>query len=92
MALAEETPRILHAGNGTRGPFALAVGGTPITYADASHIVITRFDADGVGTPQVNGVDYTLTADSVLPDVGEAVQTVTEASFNFEAGEAVLAV
>ena len=91
MALAEETSRILHAGNGTRGPFPLSVGGTPITYADASHIVITRFDADGVPTVQVNGDDYTLSADSVLPDVGEAVQTVTEATFSFEAGEAVLA-
>ena len=92
MALAEETSRILHAGNGTRGPFSLSVGGTPITYADASHIVITRYDVNGVGTVQVNGDDYTLSAASVLPDVGEAVQTVTEATFSFEAGEAVLAV
>lgn len=91
MALAEETPRILHAGNGTRGPFPLSVSGTPITYADSSHIVVTRYDADGVGTLQTEGLHYTLSADSVLPDVGELVQTVTAASFTFESGEDVLA-
>lgn len=91
MALAEETPRVLHTGNGTRGPFSLSVGGTPITYADSSHIRVTRFTAAGVPTVLVEGTDYALSADSVLPDVGEAVQTVTAATCTLDATEAVLA-
>jgi len=92
VALADETPRVLHAGNGTRGPFALSVSGVPFTYADGSEIRIIRFDADLVPTTLTEGVEYTLSDNSVLPDVGEEVQTVVAASFTLEAGEAVLAV
>lgn len=92
MAIAEEVPRVLHAGNGTRGPFSLSVGGTPITYADSGDIIVTRFTSAGVGTVLTEGDEYTLSADSVLPDVGETVQTVTAATFTLEASEAVLAV
>lgn len=92
MALAEETPRVLHQGNDTRGPFSLSVGGTPITFADSSHIVVTRFSSAGVGTVQVEGSDYDLSATSVLPPVGTAYpQTVSAATLTFDAGEDVLA-
>lgn len=91
MAIAAETPRVRHAGNGTRGPFSLSVSGVPITYSDASEIYVVRYDADGVGTGLVNGTHYTLSADSVLPDVGEVVQTVTSATLSLEATQAVLA-
>lgn len=91
MALAEETPRVLHQGNGTRGPFSLSVGGTPITYADSSHIRVTRFNTSGVGAPQIEGLSYDLSASSVLPDVGQEVQTVTAATLTFKLTETVLA-
>lgn len=91
MALVDEIPRVLHAGNDTLGPFPLSVGGTPITYAARSEIVVTRFDVDGVPTTLTEGTHYTLDADSVLPDVGEAVQTVLEASFTLESDQDVLA-
>ena len=92
MALAAETPRVLHVGNGTRGPFSLSVGGVPITFADSSHIQVTRFDSAGVGTVQVEGTDYDLSATSVLPDVGTAYpQTVTAATLTLKLTEDVLA-
>lgn len=92
MAIAEETPRVLHAGNGTRGPFSLSVSGTPITYADSSHIIVTRFTSAGVGTVLTEGTHYSLSADAVLPDVGETVQTVTAATLTLESSQSVLAV
>jgi hypothetical protein len=92
MALAEETPRRLHVGNGTRGPYSLSVGGVPITFADSDHIIVTRYDSDGVPTPLVEGTDYDLSATSVLPPVGTAYpQTVTAATLTLDLSQDVLA-
>lgn len=91
MALAEETPRVLHQGNGTRGPFSLSVGGTPITFADSEHIRVTRFSAAGAPTTQVEGTHYDLSASSVLPPVGQDEQTVSAATLTFKLTQSVLA-
>lgn len=92
MALPAETPRVLHAGNGTRGPFALAVDGTPISFADSATIVVTRYDSDGVGTLQVEGTHYDLSATTALPDMGDLARPVATASFTFKLAQPVLAV
>jgi hypothetical protein len=92
MALPEETPRVLYNGSGTRGPFSLSVGGTPISFADGSQIVITRYDADGVGTPQVEGTHYELSAETALPDMGDTDRPIATASFTFKLAQPVLAV
>lgn len=83
MALAEETPIVLYAGNDSLGPFPLTVGGTPISYADTAHIKAKRF-TDGVGELLTEGVHYTLSAEAVLPDVGEAEQTIIAADLTLE--------
>lgn len=90
MALADEIPRVVHAGNNTLGPFPLIVAGTPITYADRSEIRVTRYSVDFTPTVLVDGNHYTLDADAVLPDVGEDIQTVTEASLTLESDQDVL--
>lgn len=90
MALSNETPRVLYAGSDSLGPFPLSADGTPFTYASSAHIVVTRFDEDGVPTTLTQGVHYTLTADAVLPDVGEVEQTVVAADLNLEADQDVL--
>lgn len=79
MALAAETPRVLHAGNDTVGPFSLSYGGTPITYADSAHIRVWLITALGMFL-QTEGVDYNLSASSVLPPVGQETQTVSAAT------------
>lgn len=92
MALAAEITRVKHAGNGTRGPFSLSVGGVPITYAAVTQLVVTRYTSAGVGTILVNDTDYDLSATSVLPPVGTAYpQTVTAATLTLDLTEAVLA-
>lgn len=91
MAIPEETPRVLHVGNNTHGPFSLSVDGTPISYASKADIVVTRFDAAGAATVLTEGVHYTLSADSALPDVGEETQTITEATLALEADQDALA-
>lgn len=90
--LPNETPRVLHAGNGTRGPFSLSVSGTPISFAEASHIRVTRFDTDGIGTLQVDGTHYQLSATSALPDLGDTLRTVPTATLTFKLAQPVLAV
>lgn len=76
--LNQETPRVVHAGNGTRGPFSLSVSGTAITYAATSEIVAKRYSSAGVETALVSGVDYTLSVASV--DTGDSAATLTLAS------------
>ncbi len=88
--ISEETPRVLHQGNGTRGPFSLSVSGTPISYADSSHIVARRYTS-GVWSTLVENTDYTLSAAAVMPDVGEETQNYTAATLTLELTEAVLA-
>lgn len=89
--LADEDTRVLHAGNGTRGPFSLAVDGEPISYADPTHIRVTRFDADGVATPQIDGTHYQLSATSALPDLNDPQRTVVAATLTLKVSQAVLA-
>lgn len=89
--ISEETPRVLHQGNGTRGPFSLSVSGTPISYADSSHIVARRFNGTTWSTLTEN-THYTLSASTVLPDVGEETQNYSAATLTLEASQAVLAV
>ena len=85
MTTNPETPRLVVAGNGTRGPFTLSVGGTPITYAAASELVLRRYDDEDelVGTLVIN-TDYTLSATS--RETGDAAAT-----FTLDASEDVLA-
>src|SRR5262245_49022704 len=93
MALAEEVPKVLHAGDGSRGPFAIAVSGVPITYASHTHIRVYSLSDTGVPTVLVEGVDYDLSAASVLPPVGTSYpQTVSAASVTLKASYPVLAV
>jgi hypothetical protein len=87
--ISEETPRVLHQGNNTRGPFSLQVSGTPISYADSAHIVVERY-TDGVWTTLVENSDYTLSAAAVMPDVGEETQNYTAATLTLELSEDVL--
>lgn len=86
MTTNPETPRLVVAGNGTRGPFTLSVSGTPITYAAASELVLKRYESDGdLEATLVNATDYALSAASV--ETGAAAAT-----FTLDASEAVLAV
>lgn len=87
--ISEETPRVVHQGSGTRGPFSLSVGGTPISYPSSDHIVVYRI-TNGVASPLVENTDYTLSASSVLPDVGEEIQNYSAATLTLELSEAVL--
>ncbi len=84
MTTNPETPRLVVAGNATRGPFTLSVSGTPITYAAGAELALKRYDTDNalVGT-LVSGVDYALSADS--RETGQAAAT-----FTLDATEAVL--
>lgn len=76
MTLNVETPRVVYTGSGTRGPFALSVGGTPITYSAASHIIAERYtDAGVLIETLVDGVDYDLSATSVA--TGDSAATLT---------------
>jgi len=92
MSIASEIPRVLHAGSGTRGPFSLSVSGTPISFADTSEIVITRYTSAGVGTLQVSGTHYDLSATSALPDMSDLARPVATATFTLKLAQAVLAV
>ena len=87
--ISEETPRVVHQGSGTRGPFSLSVDGTPISYPTSAHIVVRRYDGSS-WTTLVENTHYTLTAESVMPDVGEEVQTYSAATLTLEASEDVL--
>lgn len=89
--IPEEISRVVHEGTGSLGPFPLSVDGTAITYADPSEIRIRRF-TDGVAATLVLGTHYTLTDESVLPDVGEPDQPISAGSFILEADQDVLAI
>lgn len=89
--ISAETPRVLHQGNGTRGPFSLSVSGVPISYASSSHIVVERCTA-GVWTTLVENTHYTVSAASVLPDVGQSTQNYSAATITLELSQAVLGV
>lgn len=91
MAIPNEIPRVLHQGSGTRGPFSLSVGGTPISFSDSDHLLVTRYDTSGVGTELVEGTDYQLSATSALPDLGDVSRTVTTATLTLKVSQAVLA-
>lgn len=76
MTTNSETPRIVISGNGTRGPFTLSVGGSPITYAATSEWVFKRYGTDdALDATLVYATDYTLSAASV--ETGDAAATVT---------------
>ena len=90
--ISEETPRVVHQGSGSLGPFALSVDGTPITYSAPAEIRITRHYNDGTSAVLVNGTHYTLTDESILPDVGETDQPISAGSFTLEADQDVLAI
>lgn len=89
--LPSEIPWVLHVGNGTRGPFPLAVDGVPITYADVAHIRVTRYTSAFIPTAQINGTDYQLSATSALPDFGDPARPVATASMSFKLAQPVLA-
>lgn len=84
-----EIPRIVHEGDGSLGPFPLAVEGTAISYAEPSHIFVWRY-TDGVPALLVRGTHYFLSADSVLPDVGEPDQPLSAGYVMLEADQDVV--
>lgn len=90
--IPEEISRVVHQGSGSLGPFPLSVDGVAITYSDPSEIRITRHYDDGTYDVLVNGTHYTLTDESVLPDVGEPTQPISAGSFILEADQDVLTV
>ncbi len=74
--LNAETPQVVFAGSGTRGPFTLSVNGTPITFTDASQIKLYRYDeTDEAGVLLVQDDDYTISVNSVA--TGASAATVT---------------
>ncbi|NBW07950.1 MAG: hypothetical protein EBR82_07980 [Caulobacteraceae bacterium] len=79
MTLAVETPRAVFTGSGTRGPFTLTVGGTPITYLAKSQLVVRRYSSTGTPTTLVEGVNYSVSADSVATG-GSAASVTLDAS------------
>lgn len=89
--IPEEISRVVHQGSGSLGPFPLSVDGVAITYSNPSEIRIRRY-TDGLWTTLVNGTHYTLTDESVLPDVGEPAQPISAGSFTLEADQDVLAI
>jgi hypothetical protein len=88
--IPEEISRVVHQGSDSLGPFSLSVDGVAITYSDPAEIRITRYYDDGTYEVLVNGTHYTLTDESVLPDVGEPTQPISAGSFILEADQDVL--
>ena len=60
--LEEATPRVVFIGSGTRGPFDLQDGGTPIRVRDSSTLVVRRYSSvtDETGTLLTLNTDYTV--------------------------------
>lgn len=87
--LANELPWVVYEGSGSRGPFPISSGGTPISFAESSHIQVTRI-IDGVSEVLVNGTHYQLSASSALPDLNDIFRTVTAASVTLKLTEDVL--
>lgn len=87
-----ETPWVVYAGSGSRGPFPLAVSGVPISFADKADIQAWRIGSDGVRTLLVEGTDYTLSASSALPDLGDVARTVATASLSLKLAASPIAV
>ena len=79
--LEAATPRVVFVGSGTRGPFSLQDGGSPIRVQTASSLVVRRYSSvtDEDGTLLVLNTDYTVT--NTDPD---------NASVTLTAGQAVL--
>jgi hypothetical protein len=91
MALPAETPRVLHVGNGTRGPFSLQVSGTPISFSSSDELSVIRYDNTGAPTELAEGTDYTLSNVSALPDLGDQSRPVTAVTLTLKVTQAVLA-
>lgn len=89
--LPSEIPWVLYEGDGSRGPFPIAVDGTPISFADKTHLRVTRFDVDGVATELVEGTDYQLSSVTALPDLNDIMRTVTAAALTLKVVQPVLA-
>lgn len=89
--LNDENPRVLHAGNNTRGPFPIAIDGAAISFSDQAHIRVTRFDASGSPSVLVNGTHFNFSALSALPDLGDPERPVSAASITLESDQDVLA-
>ena len=85
MGIPNVNPRLLIIGNGTRGPFDLAVSGTPIRVRTASQLVVRRYSSttDEDGTLLVLNTDYLVTNTdvddvSITLTVAQAVLASTE--------------